>query len=83
MLVAALFTWGISNLVFMFFINKLHIKDLVRDGYQAKAQGRRTGAGFDVRGVSGTSIWRGSRRCLTLQPKECSASSFLLPAEHP
>lgn len=37
MLVAALFTWGISNLVFMFFINKLHIKDLVRDGYQAKA----------------------------------------------
>lgn len=36
-LLLAMFTWGLSNLVFMFLINKLHIKDLVADGFKAKS----------------------------------------------
>lgn len=37
LLLLAMFTWGLSNLVFMFLINKLHIKDLVADGFKAKS----------------------------------------------
>lgn len=36
-LILALITWGISNLVFMFIINKFYIKDLVSDGFRAKS----------------------------------------------
>ncbi len=32
----ALFTWGLSGIVFMFIINKIYIKDLINDGYKAK-----------------------------------------------
>lgn len=36
-LLLAMMTWGLSNLVFMFMVNKLHIKDLVADGFKAKS----------------------------------------------
>lgn len=35
--ILALITWGLSNLVFMFIVNKLYIRDLVGDGYKAKS----------------------------------------------
>jgi len=35
-LLGALVTFGASNLVFMFLINKLYIKDLIAAGYKAK-----------------------------------------------
>lgn len=34
--ILGLCTWSLSNLVFMFIINKLYIKDLISDGYKAK-----------------------------------------------
>lgn len=36
-LILACFTWGLSNFVFMFIINKLYIKDLINDGFKAKS----------------------------------------------
>lgn len=35
--ILALITWGLSNLVFMFIINKFYIKDLIADGFKAKS----------------------------------------------
>ena len=37
--IGALITFGISNIVFSFFINKSHIQDLINDGYKAKENG--------------------------------------------
>ena len=37
LLILALLTFGLSNLVFMFMINRLHIRDLVRDGYRVQS----------------------------------------------
>ncbi|SER76240.1 hypothetical protein [Giesbergeria anulus] len=36
-LIIAIITWGLGNLVFMFIINKFYIKDLVSDGFKAKS----------------------------------------------
>lgn len=36
----AVFTWGLSSLVFMFIINRLYLNDLLKDGYKFKAAGR-------------------------------------------
>lgn len=36
-LILALITWGLSNLVFIFLINKLYLKDLVADGFRVKS----------------------------------------------
>ena len=33
MLIAALFTFGLSNLIFMFIYNKLYLKSLLEEGY--------------------------------------------------
>jgi hypothetical protein len=35
--VVALMTFGFSNWVFMFIINKFYIKDLIAEGYKAKS----------------------------------------------
>lgn len=35
--ILALITWGLSSLLFMFFINKWYIKDLVDDGFKARS----------------------------------------------
>ena len=35
-LVLAICTFGLSNLVLMFMINRLHLKDLVNDGYRVR-----------------------------------------------
>jgi hypothetical protein len=32
--ITAVFTWNFSNFIFAFVYNKLHIKDLLRDGYK-------------------------------------------------
>lgn len=37
LLILALITWGLSNLVFCFLINKFFIKDLISDGFKAKS----------------------------------------------
>ncbi len=36
-LILTFITAGLSNLVFMFIINKLYIKDLISDGYKVKS----------------------------------------------
>lgn len=36
-LILAIITWGLSNLVFMFIANKFYIKDLVGDGFKVKS----------------------------------------------
>lgn len=36
-LILALITFGVSNFVFIFIINRLYIKDLVGDGFKAKS----------------------------------------------
>jgi hypothetical protein len=38
-LLLAIFTWGISGLVFMFIYNKLYIKDLIGSGFKVKSVG--------------------------------------------
>ncbi len=35
--ILALITWGLSNLFFMFAINKLYLKDVVNEGFKAKS----------------------------------------------
>lgn len=35
--ILALITWGFSNLLFMFIINNLYIKDLIGDGFKGKS----------------------------------------------
>jgi len=37
MFLLAIFTWGLSGLVFMFIYNKLYIKDLIGSGFKAKS----------------------------------------------
>ena len=39
MLIIAMITFGLSNLVFMFIYNKLYIKELVGSGFQAQSIG--------------------------------------------
>ena len=39
-LVTALITYGLANLVWMFIINRLHFNDLLKDGYKFKAANR-------------------------------------------
>lgn len=39
MVILALFTFGLSNIVFMFIYNKLYIKDLIGAGYKAQSIG--------------------------------------------
>ena len=36
-LVLAVCTFGLSNIVLMFMINRLHLKDLVNDGYRLRS----------------------------------------------
>ena len=36
-LLLAVCTFGLSNLVLMFMINRLHLKDLVNDGYRLRS----------------------------------------------
>ncbi|WP_372881387.1 hypothetical protein [Psychromonas sp.] len=56
MFLLASLTWGFSGLIFMFVYNKLHIKDLISNGYKVKSVSSGAGTVENISAKAGINL---------------------------